>query len=202
MSAPTVEFVYDYASPWSYLASEIIARQLPGASVQYRPVYLRGFPRFKEGIPWRGPQLGYIATDLRRCTQHYDVRVHFPSHFPVNGLYGVRGALWVQEHAPSEFADYHRAMYAAAWRDDREIGNKDIAIEVAAAAGIDKGAFAAGIELPEIKEKLKAQTEAVQQRGAFGVPTFFLKDAQGRDDLFFGHDRMEYVARAIGIKAA
>src|SRR5439155_1719504 len=37
-----VEFLFDYASPWSYLASELLPRRLPGIAIEYRPIYLRG----------------------------------------------------------------------------------------------------------------------------------------------------------------
>ena len=41
----------------------------------------------------------------------------------------------------------------------------------------------AGIQ--EIKDKLFQSTEEAVRRGAFGAPTFFVKD-----EMFFGHDRL------------
>ncbi len=199
MSATSVEFIYDYASPWSYLATELLDRRLPGVPITFRPVYLRGFEAFSKGMPYGANRARYIVSDLRRCATHWDVRVKFPSVFPVNGIYGVRGALWVQAHDPTRFAAYHRAMFAAAWRDDRDIGKRDVAVEVAVSVGIDGATFAAGIEDPALKERLKTHTAAQQTRGVFGVPTFFVVGATG-EDLYFGHDRMDYIARALGVK--
>ena len=105
-----VEFAYDYASPWSYLASEILERSLPGVPVTYVPVYLRGFPNFQKGVPESiSGRLNYLVADLRRCTARWEVPVSFPANFPLNGLYAVRGALWVQAHAPERFAAWHAA---------------------------------------------------------------------------------------------
>lgn len=43
------------------------------------------------------------------------------------------------------------------------------------------------------KDKLRANTEEAVARGVFGAPAFFVGD-----ELFFGHDRLDYVERALG----
>lgn len=45
---------------------------------------------------------------------------------------------------------------------------------------------------PVNKEKLKANTDEAVARGVFGAPSFFVDG-----DLFFGHDRLDYVERAL-----
>jgi 2-hydroxychromene-2-carboxylate isomerase len=191
-----IEFCFDYASPWSYLASEILDRQLPGVPVTHVPIYLRGFPQFATGIPYDAPRLQYLVADLRRCTEHWGVPLQVPPGFPLNGLYALRGALWVQAHARERFAAYHQAAFRAAWRDALEVSRKEVVIGVAAGIGLDAAAFAAGIDAPELKDRLRAQTDAARARGAFGVPTFFVGA-----ELFFGHDRMDYVRRAVAAVA-
>ena len=188
----SVEFFFDYASPWSYLASEIASRQLPGATIVHRPVYLRGFPQFTTGVPYDAARLSYLAADLRRCTAHWGVPLQVPPEFPLNGLYALRGALWVEEQAPERFAAYHQAMFRAAWRDATPVSKKDEVVRVAAGAGLDPAAFAAGIDAAEIKDRLRAQTDAVRGRGAFGVPTFFVGQ-----DMFWGQDRLHFVDAAL-----
>jgi 2-hydroxychromene-2-carboxylate isomerase len=190
-AAPVVEFYYDYASPWAYLASEILERALPGVPVELKPVYLRGFPQFRTGVPWDGKRLAYIAADLRRCAAQWEVPMTINSAFPVNGIHMLRGALWLKEHLPERFGAYHRAMFRATWRDDRPVTGRDVVIELAGALGVDATAFAAGLDDPAIKERLRAETDSVQARGAFGVPSFFLGG-----ELYFGHDRMDYLLRA------
>ena len=44
---------------------------------------------------------------------------------------------------------------------------------------------------PSIKDRLRDATSEAQNRGVFGVPTFFVGD-----EMFWGHDRFAYVARA------
>jgi len=39
-----------------------------------------------------------------------------------------------------------------------------------------------------LKAKLAANTEEAIERGTFGAPTYFVGD-----EMFFGHDRLDYV---------
>ena len=55
----SVEFLFDYASPWSFLADAILPRSLPGIAVRKRPVYLRGFSSFAQGMPYGPEKLAY-----------------------------------------------------------------------------------------------------------------------------------------------
>jgi 2-hydroxychromene-2-carboxylate isomerase len=184
-----ISVYYDYASPWSYLASELVEKKLPGETIDWRPIYLRGLPQFREGMPYSAAKLRYLGLDLLRCAEHEGVPVRFPSVFPVNGLYAVRGALAAR--ALEAFSVYHAAMFRAAWRDDRDVSRPEVVVEVAAAAGLDRERFTALLHAPATKEQLRADTAAAEARGVFGVPSFFVGD-----ELFWGHDRMDYVARA------
>lgn len=189
MSA-SVEFLFDYASPWAYLASEMLDKTLPGISVHYRPIYLRGLESFAQGMPYSFRKTQYILKDYLRCSQHENIATCFPSKFPINGLYALRGAVWALE--AGVFPAYHHAIFRAAWRDNRDISAKETVIAIAGEQGIDTQQFSAGIEKSAIKDKLKEDTANAQERGVFGVPSFFVDD-----ELFWGHDRVDYVARAV-----
>jgi 2-hydroxychromene-2-carboxylate isomerase len=185
-----LEFLFDYASPWSYLASELLPRKLPNIEVEYRPIYLRGLESFAKGLPYNAQKLAYIGRDYLRCSAFEDVATQMPAVFPINGLYALRGALFAIEHGG--FAAYHRAMFRAAWHDGRDVSSKDVVLAVAAEAGQDAAAFARGLDEPAIKERLKMDTASAQSRGVFGVPSFFVGE-----ELFWGHDRLDYVGRAL-----
>src|SRR5256885_4681254 len=130
-----IEFLFDYASPWAYLANALLPRRLPGAELVYRPIYLRGLETFARGLPYTGAKLRYTGADYLRCAAHEGVATRFPTVFPINGLYAVRGALVAL--ASGGFADYHAQMFAAAWRDDRDLSRKDVVIAIAREAGQD-----------------------------------------------------------------
>lgn len=184
---PTVEFVYDYASPWSYIASELLATRLPGVEIRYRPTYLRALESFQQGIPYAAGKLQYLARDLARCAQHEGVPLKPPHAFPVNGLHALRGALLAQKLGC--FEAFHRLMFRATWAESRDISTRDAVAVIAREHGFEP--IAAQLDDPEIKAKLREDTDAIVQRGVFGVPTFFVGD-----EMFWGHDRLDYVARA------
>jgi len=184
------ELLFDYASPWAYLADRLRPRLLPGVTVELSPIYLRGLPAFSQGLPYGAEKLRYIMQDLGRCAQHHGIAVRPPSVFPINGLYALRGALWCREQGGLDA--FHEAVFHATWRDDRNVADRAVLTEIARECGLDAQAFAAGIESDDIKNALKARTAAALERGVFGVPTFIV-GAQ----LFWGHDRLDYVARAL-----
>ena len=182
-----VEFLFDYASPYSYLANESIERVLPGVRLTYQPVYLRGFEAFAKGIPFTASKLMWMVKDLRRSAEELGVKFGLPPTFPVNGLYGLRAALAARR--AGVFERFHTPMFRAVWRDGRESSNKDAMVALLGELGFPE--LAGAIDDPAIKDELKAATDAAAKRGAFGVPTFFVGD-----ELFWGHDRMHQVAKA------
>ncbi len=186
----SVQFLFDYASPWAYLANALVDRRLRGATLEHVPVYLRGFETFAKGLPYGPAKLQYQMQDLRRCSQHEGVAVTLPSVFPINGLYALRGALAAQRDG--SFGVYHDAMFAAAWKDGLDVGNKAVVAELARGWGL--AAVAEALDDPALKDALRQGTEAAAKRGVFGVPTFLVGE-----ELFWGHDRMDYVARALGL---
>jgi 2-hydroxychromene-2-carboxylate isomerase len=180
-----VDFYFDYASPWAYLASELAASRLPGVEIRWRPIYLRGLETFSKGLPYTSNKLRYIGQDLIRCAAYENVAVRMPTNFPINGLYAVRGAL--AAIAGGVFDRYHLAMFRAAWRDDRDVGDKAVVNAIIGELGLQLD-----IEAPAVKDQLKRDTAEAEARGVFGVPSFFVGD-----ELFWGHDRMDFVLRKI-----
>src|SRR4051812_26974829 len=148
-----IEFYFDYASPWSYLASELLPARLPRAKIVYRPIYLRGLELFAKGMPYSSSKLRYIGQDLLRCAAHEKIPLQMPRKFPINGLYAVRGAQRLVD--TPRFLDFHRAMFHAAWRDDRDIGDKQVVLELARDLGLELD-----LEEPALKERLKQDTAA------------------------------------------
>jgi 2-hydroxychromene-2-carboxylate isomerase len=187
-----VDVHFDYASPWSYLASEILERKLGGARVRWVPTYLRGLPSFASGIPYAGEKLAYLTRDLARCAAFEGIAVEAPAVFPINGLYALRGAIVAERRGA--FAAYHRAIFRGAWRERRDISDPAVVVAIAEEAGV--GDLGGALAEPSVKEELRRATEDARARGVFGVPTFVVGD-----ELFWGHDRMEYVARELARRA-
>jgi 2-hydroxychromene-2-carboxylate isomerase len=188
MPEPRVDFLFDYASPWSYLADATLPRFFERTAVRYVPVYLRGFESFSSGVPYTTAKMAYLLKDLIRSAQHAGVPVTMPPTFPINGLYAVRGAIAAQRYGG--FEKFHDAALHAAWRDGREISSKEAVAALAREIGLP--AVAEALDDPAIKATLRENTDRGVARGAFGVPSFFVGD-----ELYWGHDRMHLAAAAV-----
>lgn len=190
----TVEFFFDYGSPFTYLAWT----QLPalaertGATIVYRPMLLGGlFKEIGNASPASVPAKGtYMTQDLKRCAAHLGVPFERNSNFPIMTLGLMRGAYASQKAGC--FDEYCKAVFAGIWNEDRNLNEPSEIHKMLVDNGLDADALIAGTQDPEVKEALKSATAEAASRGAFGAPTFFVGD-----DMFFGHDRMNYVEAAL-----
>ena len=65
-------------------------------------------------------------------------------------------------------------------------------VRVLTDAGLDAQAWLEKAASDEVKEQLKANTEAAVKRGVFGAPTMFVGN-----EMFFGQDRLDFVEEAV-----
>ena len=192
----SVEFFFDVGSPTAYLAYT----QLPalaaacGARVTWRPMLLGGvFKATGNASPVSVPAKGrWMNGDMQRWACRYGVPLVFNPHFPINTLTLMRGAVGLQMREPAEFMRYLDAVFAAMWREPRNLGDAAVLAQMLGNAGFDPAHLLALAADPEVKAQLVANTEEAVARGAFGAPTFFV-DGQ----MYFGQDRLEFVREAL-----
>lgn len=195
----TLEFFFDCGSPWTYLAFhriESLAAET-GASLLWRPILVGGvFNEVNDDVYRQrerpNPRKArYAAKDLQDWARLYGLRIGWPSVFPVNSVRAMRGALVAQEEEclPS----FARAVFEAYWGDDRDVSREDVLADLAVRVGLDGEGFPARIAQPEIKERLRHNTDELVARGGFGSPTMFVDG----DDMYFGNDRLPLVRAAL-----
>lgn len=190
----TLEFYYDYGSPYSYLADtqvEAIAKRA-GAALAHKPMLLGGvFKATGNTSPMTVEQKSkWSAFDMPLWARHYGVPFQRNPFFPVNTLALMRGAAAAQ--IDGLFERYHPAIYKAMWVDSRNLNDIAEVAKVLTAAGLDAGKFGARIQDQDVKDRLKATTDEAVARGAFGAPTCFVDDM-----MFFGNDRLPFVEMAL-----
>ncbi len=191
-----VEFYFDVGSPYSYLAYHHLPKITAalGASIIWRPILLGGvFQATGNHSPIEIPAKGrYSMIDLQRWAAAYEVDFTMNPHFPINTLTLMRGAVGMQMRSDAEFHRYLKAIFASMFETPR---NLNLATEVGAVlteAGFESDSFMALVSDPAVKEQLKSNTTNAVERGVFGAPTFFVGD-----DMFWGQDRLEFVAEAL-----
>lgn len=190
----SVEFLFDFGSPTSYLAY----KQLPkiasrhGARIVWTPILLGAvFKATGNTSPAMVPaKARYMNADMARFAKRYNVVLNFNTHFPVNTLALMRGAVAYQ--ATNQFDIYVNAMFDAMWAHPRNLNDPGEVGQVLHDIGIRTADFMSRIEHVDVKEKLKANTESAIARGVFGAPTFFVNG-----EMFFGQDRLDFVEEAL-----
>ena len=190
----TLEFYFDYGSPYSYLADtqvEGIARRA-GATLVRKPMLLGGvFKATGNHSPAELPQKSkWSGFDMPLWARHYGVPFQRNPFFPVNTLALMRGAAAAQ--IDGTFERYHPAIYKAMWVDGRNLNDMKEIVAVLAAAGLDPAKVGARIQDQDVKDRLKATTEEAVARGVFGAPTCFVDNM-----MFFGNDRLPFVEMAL-----
>jgi 2-hydroxychromene-2-carboxylate isomerase len=190
----TLEFYYDYGSPYSYLADtqvETIAKRA-GAALARKPMLLGGiFKATGNASPMTVEQKSKWSTfDLPMWAKHYGVPFQRNPFFPVNTLALMRGAAAAQ--IDGLFERYHPAIYRAMWVDGRNLNDIAEVAAVLTAAGLDAAKFGSRIQEQDVKDRLKATTDEAVARGVFGAPTSFVDDM-----MFFGNDRLPFVEMAL-----
>jgi 2-hydroxychromene-2-carboxylate isomerase len=192
--ARTLEFYFDYGSPYSYLADtqvEAIA-QRAGAALERKPMLLGGvFKATGNHSPAELPAKSkWSAFDMPMWAHHYGVPFKPNPHFPVNTLALMRGAAAAQ--LDGLFDRYHPAMFKAMWVDGRNLNDIKEVAAVLTEAGLYARTFGQRIQDQDVKDRLKATSDEAVARGVFGAPTLFVDDM-----MFFGNDRLPFVELAL-----
>jgi 2-hydroxychromene-2-carboxylate isomerase len=195
----TVDFIFDFGSPNAYLAHRILPGivQRTGATFRYVPCLLGGLFKATGNQPpmvafgaVKG-KLDYEMLENRRfIAKHGLSRFHFNPHFPVNTLMLMRGAIAAE--MDDRLADYVEAGLTSMWEQGLKMDDPEIYVEAMTKAGLDGAALLEQTQDPAVKAKLVENTTAAVERGAFGIPTFYVGD-----EMFFGKDRLGQVEEEI-----
>jgi 2-hydroxychromene-2-carboxylate isomerase len=187
-----VDFIFDIASPNAYFCHQLIPsfENRTGVTFNYIPCLLGGIMKLSGNQP---PFVAYadiknkndyqMIEIARFIKQHKLIKYKFNSSFPMNTVQVQRGALAAQELGV--FDEYLEIMLKAMWEEDKNLSDLDVLQSTMNENNLDAEAIIKIVTSQECKDKLIANTSDAVNRGAFGVPTFFLND-----EIFFGKDHL------------
>jgi 2-hydroxychromene-2-carboxylate isomerase len=190
--AEPIEFYFEFASPYGYLASTqidaIAARH--GRTVAWHPIMLGA--AFKETgarpltrTPLKGP---YLLHDVPRFARLLGVPLRLPPVIPMNSLAASRACVWLEEADTEEAKRLAQALLHAHWGEGRDLSAPEAVAEVGAGLAVDRDALLAAMADQRIKDRLKELTQAAIERGVFGSPFVFVDG-----EPFWGSDRLDQV---------
>jgi 2-hydroxychromene-2-carboxylate isomerase len=180
-----IEFLFDFISPYSYLAwTQVhLLGARAGREIEPRPVLLAGI---LNALGTKGPaevpaRRAYLVKDILRAAHRAGVKLVLPPAHPFNPLLALRIAtLDVDRDLRRRIID---ALFAAAWGTGQGVEGPDAIATVLRSAGIDEVPLLAAAATANAKERLRRNTDEAIARGAFGVPTVFIDG-----EMFFGFD--------------
>jgi 2-hydroxychromene-2-carboxylate isomerase len=197
-----VDFIYDVATPNGYLAHKVIPEFEDRTHVKfnYIPCLAGGIFKLTNNTP---PLIAnadvknksdYFFIEMNRFIQKHKInQFKNNSYFPQNSLLIQRGAIAAQQL--NIFKEYVDCTMSGMWEKDLNIQDKDVLKQALEEDGIDYIAIFNIIETKECKDQLIANTSWAVEKGAFGIPTFFIDD-----QIFFGKDHMYQLEEYISSK--
>ena len=185
-------FYYDLGSPFSYIAAERVNSVLAEVPV-WQPILLGAVFKATGRSSWgHGPERSEGMAEVeRRAAARGLPAVRWPDPWPPDTLTAMRAAIFAQDAGRA--VAFSLAAFRQAFAGGRDLGALDSVLLAAAACELHPRAVTKGIETRAVKDRLRAETQRAIERGVSGVPTV----AAG-DRLWWGEDRLEEAARAIG----
>jgi 2-hydroxychromene-2-carboxylate isomerase len=186
-----VRLCFDFISPYSYLALTQVERfgEEHGIAWTVRPILYAAVLERRGLIgPAEEPvKREYTTRDIVRAADRLGVPLVGPPEHPFNSLAALR-TLCVFQDDPRSLRLAVR-LSTLCWGEGQPLTHPENLIAAVDECGLMAAGVAERIASPEIKERLRANTEEEIDAGVFGVPTFVWEG-----ELFWGHDRMAHLA--------
>lgn len=193
-----VDFFFSPASRYSYLAATQIAalERDTGCKVNWRPVHGLEIRQLRGRDPFQGPAASgqyepeYRKFDAEAWAAFYDVPFREPREFHFDYRLLVKGAVAGQLLGGG--ADFLLAIADAVYGSGRWPLDVALLTELCASHGINGDMFTAELDSERVLQVLTQTASEAFERGAFGVPSFFVGSR-----MFWGNDRLVLVRHAL-----
>ena len=201
-----LEFFYDLTSPWTYLAFTGIRplAERYGVDIEWRPILVGGvfnavnqdLYEQREKAFGNKRRMTYLMKDLGDWAAFRGIEINWPDFHPANAVKCLRGCFVAGDQGL--LVPYSEAVFEAYWGRCEDVSQDAVLAAIVSGLGMNPEAFLADIQEQAVKDKLRANTEEVIERGAYGSPTMFING----DDMYFGNDRLPLVERTLAMLSA
>lgn len=96
-----------------------------------------------------------------------------PDHIPRTRT-ALEASDWVRRERPDRFSSFHRSLFHAYWGEGRDIGEAEVVLELAEAAGIDRDALRRGLDDPDTRQAVDVSTREAVEIGVTGTPAWLI----------------------------
>lgn len=200
MRGASLDFWFDFASTYSYMAAARIRAAAADAkvSVRFRP-FLLG-PIFKaqgwDTSPFNLYEAKgrYMWRDLERECAGLGLPFRKPEPFPQHSLLAARVALVALDHPWGD--EFCVSVFRAEFGEGKRIDDPATLAGILENLKVEARPILEAAQSDLNKPRLRQQTERAQQLSVFGAPTFTTADGE----LFWGNDRLDQALRWARVK--
>ena len=188
-----IDFYFDFISPYTYLAYKKIQSLPKDIKINYKPILLGGLHNLEGITPpaFIKPKLKHMMNDCLLIAKKNNFDFFWNDKFPINSLYIMRGYLFIHKNEKKNYLDIFMDAY---WKNNLDLSDEKILIQLLTYCEIDSEKFFNGIKDQSVKYNLKKLTKEAFQKEVFGAPTFI-----ANNKLFWGQDRFEYALEELKI---
>lgn len=197
--AATVDFYFDFASPYAYFAhgALVTLTRRHGLRLRYRPVLLWAILK-DLGMPAPMEQPAkrrYMEHDMRRSAVYFGLPFQLPPGFPVSSHAAARLFHTLDAQAPPDWSaqagNLVATLFKAYFVDGRDIADPVVLGEAATVIGLAPQQAA---QAEAGKAALRQANAEAVQRGVWGSP-FWFHGGEG----YFGADRLAQFERSLDL---
>lgn len=186
----TVTLYFDFISPFAYIGLHRLPELPANIVVEYKPVLFAGLlVHYGQKGPAEIPEKRQYSYRWSHWWAHsLGIPLKYPAGHPFNPLHHLRLAI-----AAGCTPVAVRCIFDAIWTTGVDAGDPAAFLALAKSLGVDSAQLAA----PEVKDRLRSNTDEAIANGVFGVPTF---EVDG--ERFWGADSIDFLKAFLADPAA
>ena len=164
---------YDYICPFCFLATERVLSLAREFNLEAEWVGVEIHPEYPaEGKRRRKTERTLrVSKTLENVAAEAGVEIRLPG-FVTNSRLCLEGAEFAKEK--NRFMEFHKACYAAYFREGKNIGLLETVLEAGERAGLSPEELSESLRKRNFSEKIEKNMESARENEVFGVPTLYL----------------------------
>ncbi|MFW9772024.1 MAG: DsbA family protein [Promethearchaeota archaeon] len=169
----------DYICPFCYIGYHRI-QQLKkdyNLDVEWKPFEIHPeTPKggaLTEDLPFPKGYLEMAFTNVKRLADEDGLELKFSEKLPNSRL-----ALYISEFARKEgrFEEFHKLVLDAYWLEGKDIGDKNLLLDLAKSVGLNKKEIENYLDTDEPFKAVQQSLKEIRKYGINGVPAFIVED--------------------------
>lgn len=187
----TLDFYFDFLSPYAYLAWKQVVGFCQQHDLQLHPrpiVFIIALRHWGQLGPAQiPPKREFTFKDVQRRARRLNLQLKYPPGHPFKPITPLRLAL--PEVAGEQQTQVIDCLFDAAWAKGRDISELQVLQQSLLESGLDAQALLDKTQDEHVKRALRKATDAALHAGVFGVPTLAVDG-----ELFWGEDQFGFIA--------